>query len=266
MRRLSLLLLLLLLGPAHAETAPGAGLNTDRLTAVYTEALSFVAPRILDPVPIPRLTVWGLRGLTALDSALLVDEPDKRLRLLRHDQVVLEISRPTDESAEAWAGAAVRQTAAGYDISRPLRHAGTQGLIQCFFEEMFSRIDSYSRYIPPAEAGADRATRAGRAGLGLTVRARGAMIEVQAVVRDSPASIAGIKPGDLLVAIDGQRTRDQDIPTINAMLSGEEGSAVTLTWRGRDGRTRDIQLVRVMVPPETMANASSAAPAASFAV
>jgi carboxyl-terminal processing protease len=72
------------------------------------------------------------------------------------------------------------------------------------------------------------------------------------VVRDSPAAIAGIRPGDSLLGIDGQSTRSQDALTIAAMLSGPENSAVTLTLRGRDGRVRDIPMVRVMVPPETV--------------
>ena len=72
------------------------------------------------------------------------------------------------------------------------------------------------------------------------------------MVRDSPAAIAGIRPGDILAAVDGQRTQDQDPATIAALLSGPEGSVVTVSWRGRDGRTRDAQLVRVMVPPETV--------------
>ena len=72
------------------------------------------------------------------------------------------------------------------------------------------------------------------------------------VVRDSPAAIAGIRPNDILIAVDGQQTLDQDPVTIAALLAGAEGSAVTVSWRGRDGRTREAQLVRVMVPPETV--------------
>jgi carboxyl-terminal processing protease len=79
-----------------------------------------------------------------------------------------------------------------------------------------------------------------------------ALIAVRSVVRDSPAAIAGLRPRDILMAVDGQRTLDQDPVTIAALLSGPEGSAVTLTWRGRDGRTRDSRLIRVMVPPETV--------------
>lgn len=252
-KRLGLLLILLLIGHARADPSSGfAGLDLNRLSAVYTEALGFVAPRILDPVPISQLTVWGLRGLTSIDPALRIEREDARVRLIRQGHMVAERLVPTAELPAPWARLAVEVTAAGYEVSLPLRRAGTQGLIESFFDEMFSHIDIYSRYVPPVEAGADRASRAGRAGLGIEVAARGAQTAVRAVVRDSPAAIAGIRPGDVLVAVDGQRTADQDIHTIRSLLSGDEGSSVTLTVRGRDGRLRDMPMVRAMVPPETV--------------
>jgi carboxyl-terminal processing protease len=250
--RISVLLVLFVMARAQAEAVAGGGFETARLTAVYSDALTFIAPRILDPVPVPQLTVWGLQGLTTLDPNLRVEAKDARLQLFRRDQLVLDVAAPKDEAPASWAAVAAALTAASVPVSAPVRRAGNQGVIQGFFDEMFSHLDPYSRYVPPAEAGVDRARRAGRAGLGITVGQRGALIEVHAVVRDSPAAIAGIRPGDILAAIDDQRTQDQDPATIAALLSGPEGSAVTLSWRGRDGRTRDAQLVRVMVPPETV--------------
>ena len=252
MRRIGILLIILCMAHAQAEPVSYGVLNLDRLSAVYAEALGFIAPRILEPVPISRLTVWGLRGMTSLDPALQVEAADSRLRLLRKGQTISDWPAPDGEAAEPWAKVAVGLTAAGYSVSLPLRRAGTQGLIDSFFSEMFSHIDIYSRYVQPLEAGQDRASRAGQAGLGIEVAARGALIEVHAVVRDSPAAIAGLRPGDVIAAVDGQRTRDQDASTISAMLAGDEGAAVTLTIRGRDGRTRDVPMVRAMVPPETV--------------
>ena len=181
-----------------------------------------------------------------------MESKDARLLLLRQQQTVFDVAAPKDEAPAAWAKAAAAVTEAGFAVSGPVRHAAIQGIIQAFFDEMFRRLDPYSRYVPPLEASVERARRAGRAGLGLAVEQRGALIDVRSVVRDSPAAIAGIRPGDILAAIDGQRTEDQDPETISALLSGPEGSAVTLSWRGRDGRTRDGQLVRAMVPPETV--------------
>jgi carboxyl-terminal processing protease len=250
--RISVLLVLFVIGRAQAENLAGGGIDPDRLIAVYSDALTFIAPRILDPIPVPQLTLWGLQGLTALDPAVRVVAKDTRLQLFRLDQMVVDVAAPKDEAPASWAKAAATLTAASLPGSAPLRRAGAQGVIQHFFNQMFSRLDPYSRYVPPIEAGEDRARRAGRAGLGLTLGQRGALIEVRAVVRDSPAAIVGLRPGDILAAIDGQRTQDQDPMTITALLAGAEGSVVTLSWRGRDGRTRDAQLVRAMVPPETV--------------
>jgi carboxyl-terminal processing protease len=222
------------------------------MTAVYAEALAFIAPRILEPVAVSQLTIWGLQGLSALDPEISLTVRDGNLLIMRHGLALAPLPLPNDAEPAAWARMAVQATLVLYPVSFPLRRAGAQGIIQGFFDEMFSHIDPYSRYIPPAEAGEDRASRGGRAGLGLTVVKRGRAIVVGAVVRDSPASIAGIKPVDVLAAVDGQRTVDQDPETIAALLSGAEGSAVTLTWRGRDGKLRDTPMTRVMVPPETV--------------
>jgi carboxyl-terminal processing protease len=250
--RIGVLLVLFVIARAQAQTFTASGFDQDRLTTVYSEALIFIAPRIVDPVPVPQLTVWGLQGLTTLDPALRVVSKETRLQLLRQNQVILDMAAPKDDSPAAWAKTAAALTAASFPVSVLVRRAGAQGVIQGFFDEMFSRLDPYSRYVPPVQAGEDRARRAGRAGLGLIVGQRGGFIEVKSVVRDSPAAIAGLRPGDIIAAIDEQRTRDQDPSTIGALLSGPEGSSVTLSWRGRDGRTRDAQLVRVMVPPETV--------------
>jgi carboxyl-terminal processing protease len=270
--RIGVLLVLFVIGPGQADTLTGSTFDQDRLIAVYSEALTFIAPRILDPVPVPLLTVWGLQGLTVLDPNLRVVATDVRLQLIRQGEIVLDIQAPKDDASDLWAKAAAALTAASLPVSAPVRRAGTQGIIENFFNQLFSRLDPYSRYVPPAEASEDRARRAGRAGLGLTLgqkslgqasggyktgglmRAgeRGPLIEVVSVVRDSPAAIAGIRPNDILIAVDGQQTLDQDPVTISALLAGAEGSAVTVSWRGRDGRTREAQLIRVMVSPETV--------------
>jgi carboxyl-terminal processing protease len=249
-KRISVLLMLFVIGRAQAETL--GGFDRERLTAVYFDALTFIAPRILDPVPVPLLTLWGLQGLVALDPSLRVVATDAKLQLYHQSEMVQEVPSPKDEAPLSWARVAATMAAASVPVSAPVRRAGTPGIIQGFFDQMFGRLDPYSRYVPPVEATEDRARRAGRAGLGLTLGQRGALIEVRAVVRDSPAAIAGIKAGDIIAAVDGQRTVEQDPITIASLLSGAEGSVVTLSWRARDGRTRDAQLVRVMVPPETV--------------
>ena len=76
MRRL-VLMVLLLAWPASATQAqpvrptPSAPL----ITAVLETAMTFIAPRTLQATSLQQLTLWGLRGLTALDPALTSDSP-----------------------------------------------------------------------------------------------------------------------------------------------------------------------------------------------
>ena len=175
--RIGVLLVLFVIGRGQADTLTGGGFDQERLIAVYSEALTFIAPRILDPVPLPLLTVWGLQGLTALDPSLRVVATDARLQLFRQGEIVLDIQVPKDDASDSWAKVAASLTAASLPVSAPVGRAGTQGIIEGFFNQLFSRLDPYSRYVPPVEASEDRARRAGRAGLGLTLgqkRAAGA--------------------------------------------------------------------------------------------
>nr|WP_283949724.1 S41 family peptidase [Limobrevibacterium gyesilva] len=113
-------------------------------------------------------------------------------------------------------------------------------------------MDPYSRYSPPREAEADRVRRAGRAGVGLDVAYRGGGFVVAGVQAGSPAAQAGIRPGERLLAVDGASTQGADLQAVAALLAGPERTHVILTLRGRDDRTRSVELERSLIPPETV--------------
>ncbi|MFO1024960.1 MAG: S41 family peptidase [Acetobacteraceae bacterium] len=255
MIRIAFLLVIFLVGRAEAQPSPNGGaptLDAGRIVSVYSEALAFMAPRILEPIPVSQLTLWGLKGLAAIDTNVGLAVREGNLLITRRGQPLPEILLPTDEAPGTWASVAAQATAALYSVSPPLRRAGVQTIIQAFFDELFSHLDPYSRYVPPVEAAEDRAQRSGRAGIGVTLERRGRVIVIAGVIRDSPASIAGIQPGEVILSIDGQRATNQDPMTISSLLAGAPGTPVALTTRSRDGRVREHLMTRVMVPPETV--------------
>lgn len=252
MIRVAVLLLWFAAVPAHGQPASSGGFDHQRVTSVFAEALTFMVPRILDPVPVSQLTVWGLRGLTALDPALITSQQDGRIRLATQTRILFEAPAPPDENPIAWANTAAVVTAAGYSVSAAVRRAGNQGVIQSFFDELFNHLDPYSRYVAPGDAGEDRARRAGRAGLGMTVADKGGVVVVQSVIQDGPAALAGLRTGDSILAVDRRLTRSLNARTVTGMIEGPEETEVGMTWRGRDGRVRTDVLVRAMVPPETV--------------
>jgi carboxyl-terminal processing protease len=255
--RAALLLLLLVATPAAAQSqvAPTTGLETAPIAHVLAAALGFMAPRILDPVPVPQLTVWGLHGITALDPALTAELREGSLRLVAPDRILFAQAPPPIGDPEAWAQAASAMMQAAWTGSAAIRRAGAPGLVQSFFDELFNHLDPYSRYVAPLQAVTDREHRSGDAGIGAVLARRGNAIVVQTVLADGPASDAGIRPGEQIVSIDGDPVAGLELDEVNARIAGPDGSPVTIGLRrfvGRRALSRTLELTRATMPPETV--------------
>jgi carboxyl-terminal processing protease len=76
---------------------------------------------------------------------------------------------------------------------------------------------------------------------------------VVAVFRGSPAETAGIKTGDILVAVDGEPTAGADLDDVASWIRGEAGSLVTVRVQaGVDGPERDLEMARAEVEVEAV--------------
>ncbi len=238
-------------GLANAQSAAPA-VDEPLAASVFSTALAFIAPRTLEPESVPQLTLWGLRGLTALDPALVPELRETSLLLRSGNQTIFTGALPSDQKPEGWGLLAAQMASAAAASSEAVQKAGTAGVIRSFFDEMFNHLDPYSRYAPPDAAEKERDHRSGEAGLGLTVVRNGAAFTVNSVVPGSPADDARIRPGDRILSIDNQTLRRESAVTVNALIAGPEDSDIRLGWRGRDGRVRVQTLQRVIVPPVTV--------------
>jgi len=252
-RRKTALLLLLLMASVHAQpVAAASGFDPHLIANVYVSALAFMAPRTLEPVPVSQLTIWGLHGLTALDPNIATGSRDNKLQLVDRGRLLAERPPPHGDDIEGWAALASEFAVVAANSSNPVRRAGTQGVIQSFFDELFNHLDPYSRYVGPAEANEDRERRAGEAGAGLQLIQHGSSIAVLAAVADGPGARAGIQPGDVILSVDGQSTLGKDARLVSRWINGPEQTNVTLAWRAHDGRRYSADVVRALVPPETV--------------
>ena len=249
MRRAGLLALLIFLVPClgHAVEA----FNEPTAASVFGTALAFIAPRTLEPESIPQLTIWGLRGLMALDPAFTTELREKELVLRQGGKAIFSAPLPSGSSAEGWGALAASASAAAFAVSEPVRTAGTQGVIRSFFDELFNHLDPYSRYVPPGAAETERDRRSGEAGLGLgLVRTRAGML-VRDVVPGSPADESGLRPGDRIQAVDEHTIRGEDAATVEGWIRGLEGTTVRVVWRAK-GRLQSEEIERALVPPQTV--------------
>ena len=220
-------------------------------SSVFGAALAFTAPRTLDETTPEMLAMWGLHGITALDPGLGVDHRGKRLVLTNGQRTIYDRPAPDATDAPAWgrAVADLEKMAAG--SSAVLRAAGTQGLIQNFFDELFNHLDPYSRYVPPTPAEEERDRLSLDAGAGLGLLRKGRAVVVSDVVPGGPGQAAGVRVGDQILSVDGHRLRG-GLAGAQDLLSGPDGTTVSLHVRGLDGEVRPLKLTLAYVPPETV--------------
>ncbi len=255
MRSISLVLVILLLfaHPAAAEPfVPGQTLDQHMIADVTAAALAFMAPRTLDPIPTGQLTLWGLRGLTTIDPKLVADLNAQSLRLSLAGRLLLSRDPPPPGDTRAWGEAAAQVTRIAWDSSEAIRRAGTQTILSSFFNELLAHLDPYSRYATPEDAAADASRRNGQAGLGLELARGGNAYIVRSVAESSPAALAGITPGDSIVAVDGQSIARVELNDVLALMAGPEDSTVSLTLRAPRRALRTITLTRALVTPPTV--------------
>lgn len=239
--------------PVCAAAGPPRGeFDVARAGAVWSAALAFMAPRTLAPLGIPRMAVWGLSGITALDPDLTVQQQSGKLLLYAPNRVIFATAVPAPADARSWGAACAAVAAHAFAASPSIARAGTEGVIRSFFDELFNHFDPYSRYEAPREAAADRAMRLGHAGLGLTLGRDHGDVVVAKVAASGPADEAGITPGMAVLAIDGEPTAGQHLATLQARFSGMAGSLVHLTVRPARSLPQTIRLTRGLVPTQTV--------------
>jgi carboxyl-terminal processing protease len=247
-------LILLVVGAAGARavaTPNTAGFDMPLAAKVFSAALAFAAPRVLDPATPQSLTLWGLQGITALDPSLSANLIGGKLQLSLGKHVLFMQPAPMASDAPAWGRMAADVWRVAYGQSANLRAVGTQGVIAGFFDEMFNHLDPYSRYEPPEPAEAERTKLSVDAGAGIGLTSNPHAVIVDDVVPDGPAQQAGIRVGDSIISVDGRHVRGR-LELTKSLLSGPEGTAITLRVRGLDGLVRDIPLSLAYVPPETV--------------
>ena len=63
--------------------------------------------------------------------------------------------------------------------------------------------------------------------------------------------MAGIRPGDLILAVDGTEITGMDLNTAVALIKGEEGTSVTITLQ-RDEEVFDVEVTRRQIDVKTV--------------
>jgi carboxyl-terminal processing protease len=263
--RAALILCVLVLLPSGIWSRPAAAVvafDTATAASVWAAALAYIAPRALEKLTIPQMTIWGLNGLAALDPDLNATFQDNQIRLYGPEELLLAVPAPPPDDAQAWGKAAAQIAAAAFNASPALQQAGTQGLISSFFDELFNHFDPYSRYEPPIQAAHDQLIVMGLAGTGISLAAQDNNVIISAISPDSPAEAAGLSPGTIVHNVDGRAAYPWELSTLNDAMNGIAGTTTTLTLADPDdpSSTQDVTIARGYIPPDTVFNEPAPSP------
>lgn len=111
---------------------------------------------------------------------------------------------------------------------------------------------NHSTFLDPIEA--DEFTRELNSeliGIGVHIDLTGPLPMIIAPIDGSPAWEAGVRPGDVIIAVDGVESAQSEPQEISELIRGEEGSEVTLELRHRDETaTYEVTITRSKITLE----------------
>jgi carboxyl-terminal processing protease len=120
-------------------------------------------------------------------------------------------------------------------------YAAIEGMLDSLGDE------GHTRFLTPEEREQNREGLSGTyVGIGVQLEDQEDEILVASPIEGSPAEEAGVESGDVVVAVDGESVRGEDISEVVQKVKGPEGSQVRLTVL-RDGEERVFDLERAEI-------------------
>ena len=134
----------------------------------------------------------------------------------------------------------------------PVDEERSRHLFQAALQGYVSRLDPFSRYVPPEDRRRqDEETQGAFGGIGVRASSVTEGLLVTAVREGAPADRAGVLPGDVIERVDGQPVTGRDLDQTVAMLRGEPGTSVAVDLR-RGGAALSLTVERALVPSDTV--------------
>lgn len=131
-----------------------------------------------------------------------------------------------------------------------MEEADEDEIIEGMYKGMLQSLeDPYSVYYNKEEFASFKQSSAGKyTGIGVVVRENVNTNEIVAIriYANSPAEEAGMKVGDVIVAVDGENVRDKTTEELVDRIKGEEGSKVIVDVE-REGQEIELEITRKVV-------------------
>lgn len=132
-----------------------------------------------------------------------------------------------------------------------------QKLIEGALQGMLGALDDYSQYMPPEIYQEMQVETKGEfGGIGIEIALREGILTVISPIEDTPAIQAGIHPGDRIVKIEGETTKNITLFEAVKKLRGKPGTPVSITvMRTGEAELLEFTIVRDIIRIESIKDA-----------
>lgn len=128
-------------------------------------------------------------------------------------------------------------------------HLDQEEVMSAAIKGMLGQLDTYSEFYDEEGLRQLRQDTTGKfAGLGITVAIKDRFPVVIAPIEDTPAFRAGLRPGDLIVAVEGKSTLDMQLESVVNALRGAPGTKVAISVATHLGAPpREVEIQREII-------------------
>ncbi len=130
-----------------------------------------------------------------------------------------------------------------------VREVDSQELIYGALKGMLSSLDSYSQFLEPETYEEMRVETKGEfGGLGIEITLRDDVLTIITPIEDTPAARVGLRPGDRIVQIEGESTKNMTLTDAVKRMRGAPGTDVTITvMRLGEQEVREFTITREVI-------------------
>ncbi|TCS60312.1 S41 family peptidase [Varunaivibrio sulfuroxidans] len=212
--------------------------------------------------------------LNIFDDEPALDSPGEKGDIRRFDKVYAHYANPTDPNYDRqrrqFSDAFMRVDAYYVRPLDPVKMAdaaiegvkkmkgkpGTlapQKVVEAGLNAMLASLDPHSSYLNPQEyQDMQVITRGEFGGLGITVTMEKGEVKVISPIEDTPAYLAGVKAGDLIVAINGDPVKGKTLMQAVHLMRGKPGSHIRLTIRRKETKPFDVTITRAVISEKSV--------------
>ncbi|HUO94223.1 MAG TPA: S41 family peptidase [Rhizomicrobium sp.] len=127
-------------------------------------------------------------------------------------------------------------------------------LVENALAGMIGSLDPHSSYFDPKTYSDMQVRTEGQyGGVGIVIAVEAGAVKVVSPIDDTPAAAAGVKSGDVILAVDGKGLQGLSLDQVQLLLRGKAGTKVTLSLmrQGAD-KSFDVTLTRAFIEVEAV--------------